>query len=132
MSCPDSNFHPIQFTTSFDGEIDALRAVLDANTPAIVFQRVAAAQLRDPAFLQRLAGKYDMEGGVATFSLEGSRLVVTLPGQRYELEPTNNLQFNLKSLAGYSVRFVLNDQDMPTAVRFLQPNGVFEGKRKPD
>ena len=33
-------------------------------------------------------------------------------------------------LTGYSLRFVLDAAEAPTAVRFRQPDGVFEGKRK--
>ncbi len=72
-----------------------------------------------------------LDGQIATFTVQGRQLVVTLPGQRHELEPAAHLRFRLQGLSGYSARFVLDAKGEPVAVRFLQPEGVFEGKRKP-
>jgi hypothetical protein len=55
--------------------------------------------------------------------------VVTLPGQRHELLPATHLQWKLKDLNGYSVRFLRDDQGAVTGVRFVQPEGVFDGER---
>lgn len=119
----------LQFTSDLGGEIDAVQALLEPSTPAIVFRRQPDAELLDPAVLTGLAGRYDLHGQVATFTLAGTALVVTLPGQRYELQPTAHLQFRLKGLNGYSVRFLRDDKGAVTGVRFVQPDGVFEGQR---
>ncbi|MBL8734894.1 MAG: DUF3471 domain-containing protein, partial [Planctomycetes bacterium] len=124
----------VQFLLDFDGEVEALRAVLEPSVPPIVFQRAPDARLRDAAFLQRLAGDYPLEGGgaVAKISAEQLRLVLTLPGQRHELEPRRGLSCQLRGLPGYRVEFQLDAAGEPTGLRVHQPEGVFAAVRKRD
>ncbi len=121
---------PVQFASDFDGEIESVRAPLDPTVAPIVFRRVADARLRDPAFLDRLAGDYDLDGTVATFGRRGNQLTVSVAGQFYVLAPRLGLIFDLEHMHGYSVRFLLSADDAVTGVRFRQPDGVFEGTRK--
>ncbi|MFO1054945.1 MAG: serine hydrolase [Planctomycetota bacterium] len=121
----------IQFTTDFDGDIDALRVVLEPATDAIVFTREADAQLRDPEFLAKLCGEYELDGRTFTIALKGATLTLALPGQLHELEARRSLVFGVAKLTGYSVRFVLDAEGHAVAVRFRQPDGVFEAARKP-
>jgi hypothetical protein len=67
---------------------------------------------------------------MATILLQGERLVLTLPGQRHELEPSRGLQLQLRGLSGYRVEFLLDDQGAPTGLRVHQPEGVFAAKKK--
>jgi CubicO group peptidase (beta-lactamase class C family) len=133
--CLQSAEHPeledtmVQFTSDLGGEIDALKVPLEPSTPEIVFARQPDAELLDPTVLGELAGKYNLHGQVATFTVQGKALVVTLPGQRHELLPATHLQWKLKDLNGYSVRFLRDDQGAVTGVRFVQPEGVFDGER---
>jgi CubicO group peptidase (beta-lactamase class C family) len=120
----------IQFTTDLDGDVDGLRAVLDPNAELIAFARQPDAELRDPAFLQRLAGEYDLAGMVVTFAVQGDKLTAKLPGQFHVLQPRRALVFGFGSLSGYSVRFVLDPDGRPVAAVFRQPNGAHEAKRK--
>ena len=121
----------VQFTTNLDGDIDALHVALEPATEPITFERQADSKLRDPKFLQRLAGDYVLSESTAVFALRGDKLTVALPGQFYVLEPRRALEFDLKGLRGYSVRFVLDQQGEPISVRFRQPDGVFVHNRKP-
>ena len=120
----------LQFLLDFDGEIEAVRAVLEASVPPIVFQRGPDPRLRDAKFLAQLAGQYALDTAMATILLQGERLVLTLPGQRHELEPSRGLQLQLRGLSGYRVEFVLDDQGAPTGLRVHQPEGVFAAKKK--
>ena len=122
----------VQFLLDFDGEVEALRAVLEPSVPPIVFERAPDARLRDAAFLQRLAGDYQLEGGgaVAKVTAEQRRLVLTLPGQRHELEPRRGLTCQLRGLPGYRVEFQLDAAGEPTGLRIHQPEGVFAAVRK--
>jgi CubicO group peptidase (beta-lactamase class C family) len=118
------------FRTNLAGDIDSLEVVLDASVKAIVFQKKAAAKLSDPAYLAKLAGDYELGPQVVTVSLKGSSLVVTVPGQPpYDLVPAGDEVFSLKGLTGFSLQFVVAG-DKITAAKFIQPNGVFEAKRK--
>lgn len=120
----------VQFTMDLDGEIDGLRSALEPNVPPIVFERQADQRLRDPEFLRTLAGDYEVAGQIATFVVQGTILVVTLPGQRHELQPGRGLVFALKGLTGYSVRFELDEQQRAVRAMFRQPDGVHEARRK--
>jgi len=128
-SNPEIEGTKVQFTTDLDGDVDGLRVVLEPATGPIVFARQPDAQLRDPAFLGRLVGEYELGTQRAVFALQGDKLTLKLPGQFHVLEPRRALVFGIGSLSGYSVRFVVDGQGSPTSVRFRQPDGVFEGKR---
>lgn len=121
----------VQFASGFDGDVESVRAMLEPHTPPIVFQKQADARSRDPVFLQQLAGEYELDSAMATVTRNGDKLVVTLPGQRYELEPRPGLVFDLAGLHGYSLRFRLDEQGLVTGAVFRQPDGVFEAKRRP-
>ena len=120
----------LQFTSDMDGDVDGLRVVLEPATDPIAFARQPDSQLRDAAFLKTLAGDYELSGQTATFAVQGDKLTVKLPGQFHVLEPKRALVFAIGKLSGYSVRFVMDAAGQPSTVRFRQPEGVFEGKRK--
>lgn len=120
----------LQFLLDFDGEIEAVRAVLEASVPPIVFQRGPDPRLRDAKFLAQLAGQYALDSAMATIAVQGERLVLTLPGQRHELEPRRGLTLQLRGLSGYRVEFLLDGDDAPTGLRVHQPEGVFAAKKK--
>jgi len=120
----------VQFTSDLDGDVAAVHSVLDPNVPPIAFARQPDARLRDPAFLARLAGQYELSTQVATFTVSGTKLVLTLPGQRHELEPKQGLVFALAGLAGYSVRFVEAADGRVTGLVFRQPEGAYEATRR--
>ena len=128
---PEIDGTRVQFTTDLDGDVDGLRVVLEPATEPIVFARQPDAQLRDAAFLKTLAGEYELRGQTATFAVQGDKLTVALPGQFHVLEPRRALVFAIGKLSGYSVRFVMDASGQPSSVRFRQPEGVFEGRRKP-
>ena len=102
--------------------------VLEPAVPPVEFVPQPDARLADPAFLAKLAGNYQLEGQAAVVALAGTKLVVTLPGQRHELEPRRGLRFGLRGLSGYSAEFLF-EGDQVKLLRFRQPEGVFEARR---
>ena len=93
----------LQFTSSFEGDVDAVQARLEPAAAAIVFKRLPDAKLRDPMRLQRFVGEYRAAGlllsvalradGVLTLSqagqpvrelqgVDGTRFTVSGPGSR--------------------------------------------------
>ena len=113
----------VQFLSAFDGSIEGLRVVLELQAPPIVFARRPDARLTDATFLTTLAGDYVLATGEAKISLQGNRLVLTLPGQRHELEPASGTTFRLRGLSGFSLEFVL-DGGAVKEVRIHQPDGT--------
>lgn len=119
----------LQFGTGLDGEIDSVRGAFEPSVAPIVFQRQGDPELKDKAFLARLAGQYLIMGvQPCTIALQDGTLTAALPGQPlYELVPARNRTFKLKQMEGFSVQFVL-EGDAVTELKFIQPNGVFTGK----
>ncbi len=121
----------VQFVTGMDGEVEALRAAVEPNVPAQTFVRLPDAQLRDPAFLQRLVGDYEIGKQTLSVALKGGVLSVSTQGQpTYDLEPGRRCAFRLKGLEGYSVRFLLDEQGAVVGVRMVQPDGVYQATRR--
>ena len=82
-------------------------------------------------FLKQLAGDYELSGQVVKVSLQGATLTATVPGQPpYELVPTRDNTFDLKSLSGFHAKFTLKADGSAEKMTFIQPNGVFEALRK--
>lgn len=120
----------IEFTTGFDGEVESLRAVMEATEEAFVFKRLGDAKLSDPAYLARFAGDYELGGQTCKVAVSGKTLTVTVPGQpTYELEPARNDTFHLKGLTGFSLKFKADESGAVNEAEFVQPNGVFTAKR---
>jgi len=94
------------------------------------FKRLPDDKLRDHEYLKKFIGAYSLPNQDFTIELKGATLYVNLPGQPvYELVPVKGTTFNLKGLTGFSVEFVEEGSDI-NMVKFIQPNGIFEAKRK--
>ncbi|MFB0518419.1 MAG: serine hydrolase, partial [Acidobacteriota bacterium] len=58
-------------------------------------------------------------------------LILVVPGQpEYELVPYKGTEFNIKTLPGYSIEFVMDDSGLVTEAKLIQPNRVFTAKKK--
>jgi CubicO group peptidase (beta-lactamase class C family) len=119
------------FTTDEKGNINHLALPLEPSVKEIVFERVAESQLRQRAFLERLAGNYEIMGMVLAITLKGEdTLVATLPGQpSLELIPYRGTTFNLKGLTGASLTFHLGESGPAGSVELVQPGAVLPAKR---
>ena len=118
-----------KFLLNDKGDIDRVAVPLEVLVDDIVFVRLPSKQMRDPEFLSRLAGVYELAGQKVHFDVQGDILVAVVPGQPpYPLKPYRGLEFTFKDLNGFSVEFMMKD-DRATSVKFKQPNGVFEATR---
>jgi CubicO group peptidase (beta-lactamase class C family) len=121
----------LHFANDVRGRIAAVSITMDGFVPPIRFERDPDAQLRDVAYLQRLAGRYNLPGGGQLIvTLRGDRLVLEVPGQPpYPLDPDRNDEFTFAAMSGYSVRFIVEADGSAEEVRLIQPNGVFVATR---
>lgn len=120
----------LSFDTGLDGEISSVRAPFESALDPLVFRRLGDERLMDPEYLKKLVGDFAIDAQPVRFGLVGSTLTATLPGQPvYELEPTRNNTFRIRSLPGFTVRFVPAEGGVFNEARFVQPNGVFVAKR---
>jgi len=120
----------IQFRLNMDGDIAELMVPMEVRLSPRSFKRLPDDKLRDHEYLKKFIGAYSLPNQDFTIELKGATLYVNLPGQPvYELVPVKGTTFNLKGLTGFSVEFVEEGSDI-NMVKFIQPNGIFEAKRK--
>ncbi len=124
--------HPkVIFFSNENGDVDRLAVKLEPLVDAIEFRRRAPEELHSLSYLRQFEGEYVLSGALVTVKLKGQRLTLTLPGQpEYILEPYKPNRFNLKGLSGYRAVFEKGKKGEITAVKFLQPNGVFRAVKK--
>jgi len=121
----------IRFLSDADGRINRVAVPLEPRVDDIVFTRVPDEAMRSRAFLEPLAGEYDLEGATVSVALRGETLTLTVPGQpTYELEPVEGLRFDFAKLSGYSVEFRKDESGAVVEMAIRQPNGTFVAKRK--
>ncbi|MBV6438412.1 MAG: D-aminopeptidase [Saprospiraceae bacterium] len=122
----------VNFQTDANGTVFQLTTNMDPLVEDVVFKKTAPRRLSEPAFLQSLAGKYNLEEGGTPFTLElrSKTLFLKIPGQpEYTLEPFQGTEFKIKDLNGFSVEFHLDENSKASGAAFIQPNGVFKAKR---
>ncbi|NUQ10915.1 MAG: serine hydrolase [Gemmatimonadaceae bacterium] len=131
----DPTFADQQFTfrTGTKGRIESLLANFEPSVPPIVLARQPDPRLRDPAFLQRLTGRYQLPTGpVVTIVLRGNVLLYQQgAGIPTELEPEEGTTFVLRANRSISLEFRLDANGNATAIRGSQPGAVFDMPRLP-
>ena len=111
------------------GDVSGVASRFEMLVDEIIFARKPEAVMSDPEYLAKFLGTYELAGQQITVGIKGDVLTLHVPGQpRYELEPDRDDEFNLKGVAGFSVKF-FKDEDETWIARFHQPNGVFDAKR---
>lgn len=120
----------LNFETDDKGYISGFSTIAEPAVPSVVFKKLPSKSLSDPAFLEKLAGKYALDDQEMEFLVKAGKLYASIPGQpQYELEPLQKTEFQIKGLNGFSVEFVLDKKGEVKEAKFNQPNGVFTAKR---
>jgi len=120
----------VNFLGDAAGKLSRVEIDFEMMVDPIVFARMPAAKLSDPAYLARLTGKYELPPQVVTIRLQKDHLVADVPGQpSFVLEPKGEDEFGLEGMSGYGMKFTLEGDGPATEVIFIQPNGVFTAKR---
>lgn len=122
----------IQFLTSLEGDIDAVKTALEPAVKDIVFTKLADSRLSNPDFLKHLAGTYVLNKDMdIVVSLRGNQLFADVKGQpTYELVPVRSTRFALKGLNGFFVDFQVDKDGKFNSAELNQPNGIFKVTRK--
>src|SRR3954463_469738 len=99
----------VQFNSDLSGEVASISVPLEPNVDPIVFVRQPPAEMRDPKFLEALAGEYDNAGVPVTIAVrEDNVLQYIILGSVRELEPVRGTYFRIKTLTGVAVEFMKN------------------------
>jgi hypothetical protein len=112
------------------GNIDRVTVPLEPLVDDIVFTRIVEKEQVSIDLLRKLTGEYTLMGQTIIVSIEGDKLIANAPGQPpFEFEPYKGTEFKVKGMKGFSVRFIMDEQDNAIEMVFIQPNGTFSAKR---
>ncbi len=121
----------VMFLTSMRGDVDGLQSALEPQVADIVFKKKLDARMRDPQYLARFVGEYDLPGQAVRIELRGSVLTLNAPGQpQFELTPARLDEFVLKEYSVIRITFTTDAAGAVIEAIFDQPNGIFTAKRK--
>lgn len=119
--------HPSDHTVTFrydrHGHIDRLEIPFEQMVDDIVFRRIAAGDVLDPAFRRLCAGDYLHAGRVIEIRLDAhGELNMTIPGQpTYRLHPADGRRFKVDTLEGFGVEFRRPSAEAVDALIFHEP-----------
>jgi len=129
--------HPSNRTLTFrydrQGRIDRVELPLEEMVDDIVFRRVAAGDVLNPAFRRLCVGDYLHSGRTIEIRLDAEgELNMTIPGQpTYRLLPADGRSFNVDTLEGYGVEFRRPSPDAVDAMIFHEPRTTALAPRAP-
>lgn len=121
----------IVFHTGSSGKIESLSQRLEGTLEPIVFKWQPRAKPMDTTQMAKYVGEFELEGMTVKTYIKNEILHLLVPGQpEYELAFAGNHTFSLKIISGFSVQFILDDNEAVTAAKFIQPNGIFTATKK--
>ena len=116
------------FITGAQGSIDQLKISLDEKE--VIFNRMADPKLRNPDFLKKLEGQYELNASVINIAFRNNELVVmTAPPQH--LDPYKDNIFRIREFSDYIVEFTFDESGTPTGLKITtEGNSVLFTKKK--
>ena len=114
----------ILFLYDKSGEIDRVQIPMEPAVDDIEFRRRGDEGMISRQRIERLVGVYSSpRAEIVVEAREGPAIWLHVGGQpSYELVPVRGMTYRLKSLDGYSVDFIEDDQGV-TGLTLRQPNG---------
>ncbi len=120
----------VRFNTAITGQIESINFPIEGALEPIKFMRKDKEQAVDSSKLTVYLGEYEISGMTIKVYNKGDVLYVFVPGQPdYETVYNGDNKFSLKEIKGYSVEFLM-ENGKATALKFIQPNGVFTATKK--
>ena len=116
------------FTNDAQGSISQVKVSLDEKE--VTFTRKADPRLRDPEFLKKLEGQYELNGSIINIAFRNSELVImTAPPQH--LDPFKGNMFRILEFSDQIVEFIFDDSGTPTGLKVTtEGNSVLLNKKK--
>jgi hypothetical protein len=123
----------LSFQTNVNGYVAAVAVPFEPTLGEIAFAKKPDAKLSDPAYLNKVAGKYQLQSQTLTVSLRGDSLTLIVPGQPvYDLVPELAGEYSLRQVKVVTLKFVEDAKGQVAGIELYQPGGVFEAKRIKD
>ena len=84
----------------------------------MIFTRKADPRLRDPNFLKKLEGQYELNGNLINIAFRNGELIVnTAPPQHLEAYKGNS--FKVREFSDQLVEFIFNEKGEPSALKLI-------------
>lgn len=114
------------------GNIESLFTQLEPSVKALEFIKKPKIKDVNKDSLKVYLGLYDLSGMELKVFFKGdSTLTLFVPGQpEYELQYIEKDLFSLKILAGFTIKFLRNEDNEITGLLSQQPNGTFKATKK--
>ncbi|WP_047547808.1 serine hydrolase [Psychroserpens sp. Hel_I_66] len=119
------------FTTGESGDISEAKIKIEPTVDDIVFDRAPNTIDVDTKTLETYTGDYDIAGTDFKIFIKNEALHLFIKGQpEYELIATDKHKFSFKTLEGFKIEFIEDENGKITELKAIQPNGTFVAKRK--
>ncbi len=103
------------FNTDAQGSISQVKVSLDEKE--VTFTRKADPRLRDPEFLKKLEGQYELSGNIINIVFRNNELILTTAPPQH-LDPYKDNMFRVREFSDYIVEFIFDDKKMPMGVKY--------------
>jgi CubicO group peptidase (beta-lactamase class C family) len=119
------------FCNNANGEIGELIVPFEPTADDIVFKRKHEEKLSTLTYLRQFTGAYEIYGYTVEIVIRDHGLVAIIPGQpNYELIPSSENEFVVKSMTGSTVRFMMDSNNKVVEVLLIHPYGAFSANPK--
>ena len=120
------------FRTGITGDIESFLVNIEPALKPIEFKNQPASIKVEKGALEMYSGEYFIGEMKAKFYTKNADvLYLFVEGQpEYELVATSTHKFSIKSLEGYQVEFIPDENKKITSVLYIQPNGTFKATKK--
>jgi CubicO group peptidase (beta-lactamase class C family) len=95
----------LSFNTDAQGSIQQVKVSLDEKE--VAFNRMADPKLKDPDFLKKLTGQYELNGSVFSLILSNNELIINSAPPQH-LEPYKGNTFRIREFSDQIVEFVFD------------------------
>lgn len=121
----------LNFFNGINGEVERLVIPFELKADDIIFKKRAPQTLSSLDYIRQFTGPYEIYGYTMEIVVRNQGLSVIIPGEPiYELVPSAQNEFTVKSLTGYTVRFILDKLGQVEEVLLIQPYGTFSATPK--
>ncbi len=122
---PDITSLKASFRHNFFGDVDSVVIPFEPLVNDIVFKKKKEDKLFEKDYLNNFLGTFKYLGFSFIVSMEKNSLVVRALGQPpFILIPEKDGLFSVVDYEGYTVQFLVDDDDAITAVQLIQPNNT--------
>ncbi len=121
----------VTFGNNLSGDIDHVAIPYEPQSPPIVFKKRPTNKLSTLSYLRQFTGPYEIYGYTVEIIVREQTLCAVIPGQPiYELVPSSENEFTVKSLTSSTVRFIMDESNRVAEVLLIQPYGAFTATPK--